>query len=58
MAPIAGRTSATPEDIATKDVLALTTACLNCMATAKVFQKNFLGNHPVILGLFPAPAGG
>ena len=59
MAPIAGPTSATPGDVATKDVLALNTGMFELYGdAAKIFQKNFLSNHPVILGLFPAPAVG
>src|SRR5260370_15304136 len=58
MAPIAGQTSATPEDIATKDVLALNTGMFELYGdAAKIFQKNFLSNHPVILGLFSGAGG-
>jgi hypothetical protein len=58
MAPIAGTTSATPEDIATKDVLALNTGMFELYGdAAKIFQKNFLSNHPVILGLFSGAGG-
>jgi len=58
MAPIAGPTSATPADIATKDVLALNTGMFELYGdAAKIFQKNFLGNHPVILGLFSGAGG-
>src|ERR1700720_1582008 len=58
MAPIAGQTSATPGDIATKDVLALNTGMFELYGdAAKIFQKNFLGNHPVILGLFSGAGG-
>src|SRR2546426_12754354 len=53
MAPIAGLTSATPGDIATKDVLALNTGMFKLYGdAAKIFQKNMLSQHPVILGLF------
>ena len=52
MAPIAGPTSATPADIATKDVLALNTGMFELYGdAAKIFQKNFLGNHPISLGI-------
>src|SRR6476620_33673 len=59
MAPIAGKTAATASDTATKDILALNTGMFELYGdAAKIFQKNFLNNHPVILGFFPAPAGG
>ena len=58
MAPIAGQTSATPGEVATKDVLALNTGMFELYGdAAKIFQKNFLGNHPVILGLFSGAGG-
>jgi hypothetical protein len=58
MAPIAGPTSATPGEIATKDVLALNTGMFELYGdAAKIFQKNFLNNHPVILGLFSGAGG-
>src|SRR5438105_12073969 len=58
MAPIAGKTAATAADIATKDVLALNTGMFELYGdAAKIFQKNFLGNHPVILGLFSGAGG-
>jgi len=58
MAPIAGKTAATAADIATKDVLALNTGMFELYGdAAKIFQKNFLNNHPVILGLFSGAGG-
>ncbi len=58
MAPIAGLTSATPGEVATKDVLALNTGMFELYGdAAKIFQKNFLSNHPVILGLFSGAGG-
>ena len=58
MAPIAGKTDASPSDIATKDVLALNTGMFELYGdAANIFQKNFLGNHPVILGLFSGAGG-
>ncbi len=58
MAPIAGVTSATPGDIATKDVLALNTGMFELYGdAAKIFQKNMLSQHPVILGLFSGAGG-
>jgi hypothetical protein len=58
MAPIAGRTAATPSDTATKDMLALNTGMFELYGdAAKIFQKNILGQHPVILGLFTGAGG-
>jgi hypothetical protein len=58
MAPIAGRTAATPADVATKDMLALNSGMFELYGdAAKVFQKNILSKHPVILGLFSGAGG-
>jgi hypothetical protein len=58
MAPIAGKTAATPSEIATKDMLALNTGMFELYGdAAKIFQKNFLSRHPVILGLFSGAGG-
>jgi len=58
MAPIAGTTSATAGDIATKDVLALNTGMFELYGdAAKIFQKNILSKHAVILGLFSGAGG-
>src|SRR5512132_12087 len=58
MAPIAGLTSATPGEVATKDVLALNTAMFELYGdAAKIFQKNILDKHPVILALFSGAGG-
>jgi hypothetical protein len=58
MAPIAGPTSATPGEIATKDVLALNTGMFELYGdAAKIFQKNILSQHPVILALFSGAGG-
>src|SRR5438046_7113194 len=58
MAPIAGQTSATPGDIATKDMLALNTGMFELYGdAAKIFQQNILSKHPVILGLFSGAGG-
>src|ERR1700736_6031914 len=58
MAPIAGHTTATPADIATKDILALNTGMFELYGdAAKIFQKNILDQHPVILGLFSGAGG-
>src|SRR5215218_1404999 len=58
MAPIAGKTASTPSDTATKDMLALNTGMFELYGdAAKVFQKNILSKHPVILGLFSGAGG-
>jgi hypothetical protein len=58
MAPIAGRTAASAADVATKDVLALNTAMFELYGdAAKVFQRNILSKHPIILGLFSGAGG-
>jgi hypothetical protein len=58
MAPISGLTTATPADIATKEMLALNTGMFELYGdAAKVFQANILAKHPVILGLFSGAGG-
>ena len=58
MAPISGKTAATPSDTATKDMLALNTGMFELYGdAAKIFQKNILSKHPVILGLFSGAGG-
>lgn len=58
MAPITGRTTATPADTATKNVLALNIGMFELYGdAAKIFQKNILSKHPVILGLFSGAGG-
>jgi hypothetical protein len=58
MAPIAGKTAATPAEIATKDVLALNTGMFELYGDAgKIFQGNLLSQHPVILALFSGAGG-
>ena len=58
MAPISGKTAATASDIATKDMLALNTGMFELYGdAAKIFQKNILSKHPVILGLFSGAGG-
>ena len=58
MAPISGKTNAAPGDVATRDVLALNTAMFELYGdAAKLFQKNILDKHPVILGLFSGAGG-
>jgi hypothetical protein len=58
MAPISGKTAGTSSDVATKDMLALNTGMFELYGdAAKVFQKNILSKHPVILGLFSGAGG-
>ncbi|MFB9264200.1 hypothetical protein ACFFWD_13615 [Bradyrhizobium erythrophlei] len=58
MARITGKTASTPADVATKDVLALNTGMFELYGdAAKIFQKNILDKHPVILGLFSGAGG-
>jgi hypothetical protein len=58
MAPIAGKTAATASDTATKDILALNTGMFELYGdAAKIFQKNILDKHPVILALFSGAGG-
>ena len=58
MAPISGKTVAAPADIATKDMLALNTGMFELYGdAAKIFQKNILSKHPMILGLFSGAGG-
>jgi hypothetical protein len=58
MEPIAGKTAAAPSDVATKDVLALNSAMFDLYDNAaRIFQKNLLSKHPVILALFSGAGG-
>ncbi len=58
MAPISGRTVSSPAETAMKNVLALNTAMFELYDNAlKIFQKNILAKHPVILGLFSGAGG-
>jgi hypothetical protein len=58
MQPIAGHTASTAAETATKDILALNTGMFELYGdAAKVFQKNILSQHPVILGLFSGAGG-
>lgn len=50
--------SASPEDTATKDVLALNTAMFELYGnSAQIFQANLLATHPIILALFSGAGG-
>ena len=58
MAPIAGRTDTTPAQTATNNVLALNTGMFELYGdAARVFKRNILSKHPVILGLFSGAGG-
>ncbi len=58
MQPIFGRTTASATDIANKNMLALNTGMFELYGdAAKIFQKNILSKHPVILGLFSGAGG-
>jgi len=58
MQPIAGHTASSPAETATKNVLALNSGMFELYGdAAKVFQKNILSKHPVILGLFSGAGG-
>ena len=58
MKPIAGRTASTASETATKNVLALNSSMFELYGdAAKVFQKNILSNHSIILGLFSGAGG-
>ncbi|MET0707173.1 MAG: hypothetical protein ABWY82_10070, partial [Tardiphaga sp.] len=58
MAPIAGRTATSAADIATANTLALNTGMFELYGNAgKIFQKNILSKHPVILGMFSGAGG-
>ena len=58
MKPISGRTVSTPADTATKNILALNTGMFELYDNAsKIFERNILSKHPVILGLFSGAGG-
>jgi hypothetical protein len=58
MAPISGRTVSSPAETAMKNVLALNTAMFELYDNAaKIFERNILSKHPVILGLFSGAGG-
>jgi len=58
MEPIAGRTAVSATEIATKNMLALNNGMFELYGdAAKIFQKNILSKHPVILGLFSGAGG-
>jgi hypothetical protein len=58
MQPIAGRTTSSPAQTATDNVLALNTGMFALYdSAANIFQRNILSKHPVILGLFSGAGG-
>ena len=58
MQPIAGLTPSSPGETATKNVLALNTGMFELYGdAARVFKKNILAKHPVILALFSGAGG-
>src|ERR1700730_708517 len=58
MQPIAGRTASSPAETATKNMLALNTGMFELYGDAgRIFRKNILARHPVILGLFSGAGG-
>jgi hypothetical protein len=58
MEPIAGQTTSTPAETATKNIVALNNMMFELYGdAAAVFKKNILSKHPVILGLFSGAGG-
>ncbi len=58
MEAISGRVTSSAADTATKNVLALNAAMFGLYdAAGRVFQKNILDQHPIILGLFSGAGG-
>src|SRR5437870_7492910 len=58
MQAIAGSIASSPAEIANNNVVALNTAMFGLYdAAGRVFQKNILAQHPVILGLFSGAGG-
>ncbi len=58
MQPIAGVTASTPANTATENVLALNSAMFELYGNAgRVFQRNIMANHPIILGMFSGAGG-
>jgi hypothetical protein len=58
MEPISGHTAASAAGTATDNMLALNSGMFELYgAAAKIFQKNILDKHPVILGLFSGAGG-
>jgi hypothetical protein len=58
MAPIAGRTSSDAAAIATQNVLALNARMFELYDNSgKLFRRNLMAKHPIILGLFSGAGG-
>jgi hypothetical protein len=58
MQAITGPTASSPGETATKNMLALNTGMFDLYGdAAKIFRKNILSRHPVILGLFSGAGG-
>src|SRR6266480_6655336 len=58
MQAIAGSVASSPAETANNNVVALNTAMFGLYdAAGRVFQKNILAQHPVILGLFSGAGG-
>src|SRR3984893_6101734 len=58
MQPIAGHIASSAAETATKNVLALNTGMFELYGDAgKIFRRNILAKHPVILGLFTGAGG-
>jgi hypothetical protein len=56
--PIIGTQTTNPAEIATNDILQLNASMFELYdASGKIFQKNFLAQHPLILGLFSGAGG-
>src|ERR1700736_985956 len=56
--PIVGTQTASPAEVGTKNILQLNASMFELYDSAsKIFQSNFLSQHPVILGLFSGAGG-
>ena len=56
--PIVGTQTASPAEVGTKNILQLNASMFELYdASSKIFQRNFLAQHPVILGLFSGAGG-
>src|SRR5580692_7010786 len=56
--PIVGTQTASPAEVGTKNILQLNASMFELYdASGKIFQRNFLAQHPVIFGLFSGAGG-
>ena len=56
--PIIGTQTASPAEVGTKNILQLNASMFELYdASGKIFQRNFLAQHPLILGLFSGAGG-